>query len=158
IEMIRAFLLGKPISDEGLSFLKSATVEQVKQELIVSREWVYDQQDSIVDIVIGQLLELGKSQGLTVSDATTLADKVCLEVAHRAATKAPEPLDFVSLRGRLDRAVNIEVPRETLRRLEQNDARINSLLSGVVPQGHALPTIADDIGVFTPPVAATNLW
>jgi hypothetical protein len=160
IERIRRFLLGKPLTADVLDFLRTASVELVKQYLIDPLEWICDQPPltSLEEVVTGQLLDLGKARALTVGDAVSLAGKLCLEVARRAASKNSDPLDFVSLQKKLDEAVNVEVPRETLRRLEHGSELVSSLLSGIIDAGQTLPSIAAALDIFEPPVAALNLW
>lgn len=160
IERIQKFLLGKSLGRELSKFLKTASPEQIKKDLIEPLEWICDQPalQDIEDIIAGRLLELGKIQGLTVSDATDLADQLCMEVARAAAEDTPRCLDFAELRKRIDETVNIQVPRETMRRLEQENALVKSLFANTSDSGQALPGITSAPDAFAPPVPASNLW
>lgn len=160
IERIQKFLVGKPLGRELLQFLKTASLEQIKKDLIEQVEWICDQPalQEIEDIITGRLLELGKTQGLTVSDAAHLADQLCMAVARGATEDAPKRLDFAGLRKCIDEAVNIEVPRETMRRLEQENALVKSLFAGAIDPGQVLPAITSAPDAFAPPVRASNLW
>jgi tetratricopeptide (TPR) repeat protein len=160
VERVRSFLQEKPLGNELLRFLNTASPDQIKQDLIEPLEWICDQPalEGIEEIVTGRLLELGKVQGLTAKDATDLADQLCMEVARGAAEDAPKRLDFAGLRKRLDAAVNVELPRETLRRLEQENALVESLFAYTLNPGQTLPAITSALDAFTPPVSASNLW
>lgn len=161
VERIRKFLQQKTSVGQALQkFLKTASVEDIQQHLIEPLEWVFDQPDikAIEEIVTARLLDLGKPQGLTVADATDLADQLCLTVARAASKDKPERLDFADLRKRLDQKVNIEVPRETLRRLESADALLEQLLANSADPTQTLPTIAAALDAFTQPVLPLNVW
>lgn len=160
IEKIQTFLLGKSLGRELLQFLTTASPEQIKKDLVEPLEWICDQPalQAIEEIIAGRLLALGKTQGLTVSDAAELADQLCMEVARGASERAPKRLDFAGLRRRIDEAVNVEVPRETMRRLEQENALVKSLFASAVDPEQALPVITSAPDAFAPAVRASSLW
>lgn len=162
VERIREFLLkltslGKPLQE----FIKTASAASLKADLIDPIEWIYDQPElqGIEDIVTARLLKLGEGRGLTANDATTLAGRLCLDVARGAAEHEPKSFGFADLRRRLDHAVNIEVPRDTLRGREQlTDALLETLIASQAATHQTLPEITPASDAFAPPVLTSTVW
>jgi tetratricopeptide (TPR) repeat protein len=161
VERIRKFLQHKSsIGQELQAFLRTASVEDIQRDLIEPFEWVFNQPDikAIEEIVTGRLLDLGKSQGITVNDAIVLSDQLCLAVARAASKNKPERLGFADLRKQVDQKVNIEIPRETLRRLENAGVLLEQLLANSGDSAQPLPTIAAALDAFARPVLPLNVW
>jgi tetratricopeptide (TPR) repeat protein len=162
VERIREFLLKKTSLGGGLlEFIKTASAEQLKADLIDPIEWIYDQPElqGIEEIVTARLLGLGESRGLTVNDATRLAGQLCLEVARGATEDRPKCVGFADLRRRLDQAVNVEVPREAIRDRERRaNAMIETLLASQPVTNQLLPAITSASETFARPILTSNSW
>src|SRR5712692_1457834 len=120
VERIKDFLLKKSLDSDLAKFLKDASVEDIQQKLIAPLEWLCNQPslDDMREIIIGRILKMGEGQGLTARDADRLAERVYIRVEKAACAKSPQRLTFIDFRELLDSAVNVEVPREALRRPE----------------------------------------
>lgn len=63
-------------------------------------------------------------------------------VVTAAIAKSPQRLNFISFREELDRAVNIEIPREALRQPEDYAGALRHLVSAAIKSsGEELPEI-----------------
>ena len=162
VEAIRGFLLQQDSLDGELKdFLRAASPDEIKRQLIDPVEWLFNQPplEGIEDGVVGQLVKLGESRGFTVADARTLAQKLCSEVEKAAIAKAPRALTFLQFRQLLDHAVNIEVPRESLRLLRGNVDVLDRVLAEAVISGAGhLPQLITAPVPFAPPVPGRHLW
>jgi tetratricopeptide (TPR) repeat protein len=119
VTRIRDFLVRKKSLDRRLAkFLKDAPVAEVFRELIQPLEWLFDQPalETVQETVVGKLLELGRPRGLTLSDAGHLANTLYRAVVAAAVSEKPQRLTLIDFTERLDRAANVEIPRELLRR------------------------------------------
>src|SRR5262249_50051273 len=94
------------------------------------------------------------------TDAATLSQQLYAEVGKAAIAKTPQSLDFLQFRKLLDRATNVELPRESLRLRKENVDLIDRILAESIVGGagglhQRLVTLPR---VFAPPIAGTYLW
>ena len=102
---------------------------------------------------------MGERQGLTVTDAGRLAETLCLMVAKAALPKSPQPLTFIDFREQLDRAVNVEVPREVLRQQEAYAGILHKMIKAGPDTGETeLPQVTQVVDNFAAPVLGTGTW
>lgn len=162
VSRIRNFLQKRESLETDLAnFLKQAPVEAIQQELIAPFEWLCNQPslDDVSEIVIGRLIKMGETQGLTVNDARQLAKDLCIMVAKTALAKPPQSLTFIDLREQIDRAVNVEVPRETLRRKQKCETLMEQVVNvGLKTNGTKLPSITQMADSLQPPVLGKRIW
>jgi hypothetical protein len=162
VEAIRRFLLQQDSLDDELKlFARAASTDEIKRQLIDPVEWLFSQPplEGIEDRVVGELVKLGESQGLTVADARTLAQKLYAEVEKAAIAKAPQALTFLQFRELLDRAANVELPRESLRLLRGDVDVIERMLAEAIASGGgSLPQLITAPVAFAPPVPGRHLW
>jgi hypothetical protein len=154
---IRDFLLTRTSLDQTLArFLKAAPLEEVFHELVQPVEWLFAQPDleAVQEIVIGKLLEVGRPRGLTRADAGHLANDLHQAVVAAATRPTPERLTPIDFAERLDRAVNIEIPRQLLRRPELliHEAFSRLLASASDVPAAGLSILAHAPENFLPPV------
>jgi len=161
VERIKDFLLKKSLDSDLAKFLKDASVEDIQQKLIAPLEWLCNQPslDDMREIIIGRILKMGEGQGLTARDADRLAERVYIRVEKAACAKSPQRLTFIDFRELLDSAVNVEVPREALRRPEAYTDVLDRMVKAGLETGEGeLPKVTRVADAFTAPVLGTNIW
>jgi hypothetical protein len=159
---IREFLLKKEVLDAGLlAFLEAGPLDAMLEELIRPFEWLYDQPalEDVREVIVGRLLELERPRGLTVTDARRLAHQLQAIVVDAALSKAREPLTYIALIEKLDKATNVEMPREALRRRGVSSDAINRLIFKSLGEGQdELPALTEVPDEFAAPVLRSRAW